>query len=191
MLVVDVQRDFCPGGALAVKHGNKVVPRLNKVIEAFSSASLPVYFTRDWHPPSHISFKDQGGKWPPHCVMGTPGAKFHQKLIVPSEAIVINKGTHADAEAYSGFQGTDLAKRLNDAGVGEIFVGGLATDYCVKESCLDALDAGFKVKVLKDCVMGVNLHENDSDLALREVADKGAELVTSSNAVKQVAVGVE
>ncbi|MGD0319052.1 MAG: isochorismatase family protein [Nitrososphaerales archaeon] len=187
LLVVDVQRDFCPGGAVAVKEGGVVVPRLNMVIGAFTRASLPIFFTRDWHPPNHMSFMGQGGTWPPHCVKETPGAEFHPKLRVPQGAVVVSKGTEADREAYSGFQGTDLEKRIKATKAREVFLGGLATDYCVKETALDALDAGLKVKVLEDCIRGVNLRENDSGLALREVVARGAELVTSSDAVRLVA----
>jgi nicotinamidase/pyrazinamidase len=186
-LVVDVQIDFCPGGALAVKDGDRVVPKLNRVIVAFTRASLPVLFTRDWHPRNHVSFKDQGGLWPPHCVKGTPGAEFHPRLRVPRGAVVISKGTEARSEAYSGFQGTDLKRRLEETGVREVFLGGLATDYCVKETSLDALDAGLKVKVLEDCVRGVNLRADDSELALQELVARGAGLVTSSDAMKLVA----
>lgn len=184
--MVDVQRDFCPGGTLAVRDGDKVVPKLNRVIVAFTRASLPVFFTRDWHPRNHMSFTGHGGIWPPHCVKGTLGAEFHPKLRVPRGTVVISKGTEADLEAYSGFQETNLEKRLREAGVREVFLGGLATDYCVKETSLDALDAGFEVKVLQDCVMGVDLHGNDSELALREVVAMGAGLVTSSDAVRLV-----
>jgi nicotinamidase/pyrazinamidase len=184
--VVDIQRDFCPGGTLAIKDGDKVVPKINRVIRAFTGASLPIFFTRDWHPRNHISFKDQGGLWPPHCVKGTRGAEFHPKLMVPRGAVVISKGREADLEAYSGFQGTDLEKRLKEAGVREVFLGGLATDYCVKDTSLDALDVGLKVKILDDCVKGVNLHENDSELAIREVVARGAGLMTSSYAVRLV-----
>jgi len=129
----------------------------------------------------------QGGTWPPHCVKETPGAEFHPKLRVPQGAVVVSKGTEADREAYSGFQGTDLEKRIKATKAREVFLGGLATDYCVKETALDALDAGLKVKVLEDCIRGVNLRENDSGLALREVVARGAELVTSSDAVRLVA----
>ena len=172
---------------MAVKDGDKVVPKLNKVIEAFTKASLPVFFTRDWHPPNHVSFKVQGGTWPSHCVRGTPGAEFHPKLKVPREAFIISKGTEASSEAYSGFQGTDLEKRLKELGVEEILLGGLATDYCIKESALDALGVGLKVDVLDDCIQGVNLGIDDSELALRDVVTKGARLVTSSNAARLVA----
>jgi nicotinamidase/pyrazinamidase len=186
LLVVDVQRDFCPGGAVAVEDGDMVVPRLNMVIGAFTNASLPIFFTRDWHPPNHMSFKGQGGTWPPHCVKETPGAEFHPKLEVPLGAVVVSKGTEADLEAYSGFQGTDLEKLIKETRVHEVFLGGLATDYCVKETALDALDAGLKVKVLEDCIRGVNLRGNDSELALREVVARGVALVTSLDAVRLV-----
>ncbi len=184
LVVVDVQRDFCPGGSLAVKDGDKVVPKLNKVIEAFSAAGLPVFFTRDWHPPNHTSFKSQGGIWAPHCVKGTPGAEFHPKLKVPQGAVVVSKGTEPNLEAYSGFQGTDLGKRLKELGVREIFLGGLTTDYCVKESSLDALGIGLGVNVLNDCIRGVDVHGGDSTLALREIATMGARVVSSSDAMK-------
>jgi nicotinamidase/pyrazinamidase len=185
LIVVDVQRDFCPGGSLAVNHGDRVVPKLNKVIEAFQRAKLPIFFTRDWHPPDHSSFKSRGGTWPPHCVRGTTGAKFHPDLEVPPGSVIISKATDSRFEAYSGFQGTDLEKQLRDRHVDEVFLGGLATDYCVKESSLDALRAGFGVNVLRDCVKGVNLRRNDSALAMRAVEERGARLVTSEEAIKQ------
>ena len=182
--MVDVQNDFCPGGALAVKGGDEVVPKLNKVIRAFSKAGLPVFFTRDWHPPNHRSFKSQGGIWPPHCVRGTPGAEFHPGLRVPPQAAVISKGTKPKFEAYSGFQGTELERRLKELGVKRILIGGLTTDYCVKESSLDAMDAGFEVMVLRDCIRGVNLHPHDSELAIRKIVARGAVLLDSSAAAK-------
>ena len=185
LIVVDVQRDFCPGGSLAVNYGDKIVPKLNKVIEAFQRAKLPIFFTRDWHPPDHSSFKSQGGVWPPHCVRGTTGAEFHPDLKVPPGLVIISKATNSRSEAYSGFQGTDLEKQLRDRRVDEVFLGGLATDYCVKESSLDALRARFNVNVLRDCVKGVNLRRNDSALALRTVEEQGARLVTSGEAIKQ------
>ncbi len=161
-----------------------MVPKLNNVVGAFSKAGLPIFFTRDWHPPKHISFKRQGGVWPPHCVKGTPGAEFHPKLNVPRGAVIISKGTEPNFEAYSGFQGTHLGKRLKELGVKQIFLGGLTTDYCVKESSLDALGIGLKVDVLKDCIRGVDVHEGDSELALYQITSKGAKLVSSSDAVR-------
>ncbi len=187
LVVVDVQRDFCPGGSLAVKDGNKVVAPLNKVIAAFSGAGLPIFFTRDWHPQNHISFTNRGGVWPPHCVRGTPGAGFHPKLKVPSDAVIVSKGTEPDSEAYSGFQGTDLGKRLKELGVEEIFLGGLTTDYCIRESTLDALGIGLKVDVLRDCVRGVNLHPDDSKNALHEIVSRGAKLLSTTRAIELTA----
>ncbi|MBI3841295.1 MAG: bifunctional nicotinamidase/pyrazinamidase [Thaumarchaeota archaeon] len=187
LVVVDVQNDFCLGGALAVKDGDRVVSKLNRIIEAFTKAGLPVFFTRDWHPPNHISFKSRGGIWPSHCVQNTTGAQFHPDLLVPRGAAIVNKGDKPDLEAYSGFQGTDLGDRLRQLNVGEIFLGGLTTDYCVRESAVDALAMGMKVNVLKDCIRGVNLRPNDSERALDEVAAKGARLLYSEDAMKAVA----
>lgn len=169
-----------------MKNGDKVVPRLNKDIAAFAKAGLPIFFTRDWHPPNHISFTDQGGIWPPHCIQGTIGAGFHQNLAIPRGATIISKGDKPNTEAYSGFQGTDLEIRLKKAGVKEIFLGGLATDYCVRESCLDALQAGFAVTVLRDCVMAVNMKPGDGAKALKEMRGAGAKLTTSQSAIKRL-----
>jgi nicotinamidase/pyrazinamidase len=187
LLVVDVQQDFCPGGALAVKGGDKVVPILNTVIEAFESAGLPILFTRDWHPPNHISFKNQGGVWPPHCVQGTSGVEFHLGLHVPRGATVISKGDDPMAEAYSGFQGTDLAARLKKLGVTVVFIGGLTTDYCVRESTLDAIHSGFAVNVLEDCTRAVEVREGDGARALEDMRKAGARLITSQEALQQLA----
>jgi nicotinamidase/pyrazinamidase len=183
LIVVDVQRDFCPGGALAVKDGDKVVPPLNEVVAAFSKAGLPIYFTRDWHPPNHISFKSQGGPWPQHCVQDTPGAEIHPDLKVPPSATIISKGDKRLVEAYSGFQGTRLEMALKEAGVGELFIGGLTTDYCVRESVRDARSAGFGVSVLEDCVRAVDVKGGDGARALGEMEKMGARLTNSSEAI--------
>jgi nicotinamidase/pyrazinamidase len=186
-LVVDVQRDFCPGGALAVRDGDRVVPGLNLVIGAFIRYGLPVFFTRDWHPPDHMSFRAQEGPWPPHCVQGTKGAEFHPGLLIPHGASVISKGDDPAEEAYSGFQGTDLAILLRGSGVKEVIIGGLATDYCVKETTLDALREGFGVEVLVDCVRPVDTHPGDGERAIAEMSEAGATLTTSSEAARQLA----
>ncbi len=180
LLVVDVQRDFCPGGALAVKDGGKVVPVLNKTIEAFERSGLPVFFTRDWHPPNHISFKSRGGVWPPHCVQGTNGAGFHPDLVIPHSATIISKGDNPDAEAYSGFQGTNLESRLKEMGIDEVFICGLTTDYCVRETTIDALHSGFKASVMEDCVKAVDAKAGDGARALADMKKAGAKLTTSS-----------
>ena len=185
LVVVDVQRDFCPGGSLAVRGGDAVVPGLNRLVEAFQKARLPIFFTRDWHPADHISFKNRGGPWPPHCVMGTVGAEFHPKLRVPPGSTVVSKGSDPGKEAYSAFEGTDLAQQLRARKVSEIIIGGLTTDYCVKESTLDALAAGFKVDVVKDCVRGVNVKRNDAAEALSAIAAEGATLMDSDEAIRR------
>ncbi len=187
LLVVDVQADFCPGGALAVLGGDEVVPGLNKVINAFVRAGLPIFFTRDWHPHDHISFKSRGGTWPPHCVQGTPGAEFHRDLRVPAGAVIISKGDERDAEAYSGFQGTDLRERLRKLSVDGVFLGGLTTDYCVRETTLDARRAGFDVTVLEDCIRAVNVKAGDGDRALAVMRGAGAKLTTSRELIARLA----
>lgn len=191
LLVVDVQRDFCPGGALAVKEGDKVVPSLNKVTRAAQNADVPIFFTRDWHPANHLSFKNQGGIWPPHCVKGTKGADFHPDLLIPSSATIISKGDNPRKEAYSGFQGTDLAKRLKALGVSEVLLGGLTTDYCVKESSMDAIRDGFAVDIIKDCTRAVNVKPGDGSRALRTAQKAGAKFVTSSAAIKKLLAGAQ
>lgn len=182
-----MQRDFCPGGALAVSDGDKIIPRLNRVIEAFQRSERPVFFTRDWHPRDHISFERQGGPWPPHCVQGTFGAGFHPDLRVPPTATVISKGADPLVEAYSGFQGTDLEARLKEQGTERVVIGGLATDYCVKETALDARRSGFSVEVIEDCVRPVDSKPGDGDRALEEVRRAGAKLVTAEAVIQELA----
>lgn len=177
LLLVDVQRDFCPGGALPVQEGDQVVPVLNEYIGAFGERHLPIVATRDWHPPDHISFQARGGPWPAHCIQGTRGAQFHPDLELSPEVAVVDKATERDQEAYSGFQGTGLAQQLRATRVERVFVGGLATDYCVKQSALDALDEGFEVFVLEDAIKGVEVRRGDSVKAIEEMVRKGAVLV--------------
>lgn len=177
LLIVDVQNDFLPGGALPVPHGDEVIPALNRWIARFRERSLPVVATRDWHPPDHCSFQPQGGPWPVHCVAGTEGAAFASGLRLPEGALIISKATDSDREAYSGFQGTDLAARLRTLGVRRLFVGGLATDYCVLATVRDALDEGFDVVVLREAVRAVDLHPGDGDRALEDMERLGARLL--------------
>jgi nicotinamidase/pyrazinamidase len=176
LVVVDVQNDFCPGGALPVQNGDRVVPVLNKYIEKFRKASAPMLFTRDWHPPDHSSFKAQGGPWPPHCVQNSEGAKFRGDLLIPPEGEIVSKADKKD-EAYSFFQGTDLAQKLKERGIKRLLVGGLATDYCVKETVLDGLKYGFEVFVLDDASKGVNVNPRDSDNALHLMVAQGAKRI--------------
>lgn len=156
LIVVDVQNDFCPGGALPVPGGEGVVRVINPLQLKFDR----LYFTRDWHPQDHCSFSleptFQDGSWPAHCVQDSPGAEFQGDLHVPSDAVIISKGTDPDKEAYSGFQDTDLEKQLHDAGIKRVFVAGLATDYCVKATALDAVKAGFQVVLVENGCRGVN-----------------------------------
>lgn len=183
LLVVDMQNDFCPSGALGVPDGDRVVPILNKYIEIFRQAGLPVYFTRDWHPPVTVHFKAYGGQWPPHCVQGTQGAEFHPDLEVPYRAVIMSKGDDPAQDSYSAFSGHDekgrnLAEVLRADGVSHFYIGGLATDYCVRETSLDAIKDGFEVTVLIDAVKGVDLSPGDSERALEEIRRKGARTAT-------------
>jgi nicotinamidase/pyrazinamidase len=174
LIVVDVQNDFLPGGALAVARGDEVLPVLNRWIETFADHGLPVFFTRDWHPPDHCSFEAQGGIWPPHCVAGTQGASFADGLEMPPVVRVVSTATTPDKEAYSGFEGTSLAGELRALGVKRVFVGGLATDYCVKETVLDARKEGFEVAVIAAAVRAVNVDPGDGERALEAMQQAGA-----------------
>jgi len=174
LIIVDIQRDFCSGGALPVPDGEKIIPIMNRYIEKFSEAGALIVATRDWHPPNHISFKKYGGAWPPHCIQETLGAEFHPDLKLPKEARIVSKASLPDKEAYSGFDGTDLEKELRDAGVRRLFIGGLATDYCVKSTVLDALRLGFQTVLLLDAIKGVDVNPGDSERAIREMLERGA-----------------
>ncbi len=179
LIVVDVQRDFMPGGALPVPDGDKVVKPLNAYIQLFSERGLPIFFTRDWHPKDHISFKGHGGIWPPHCVQDTEGAQFHPDLIIPSDnKFIISKGTSRDFDAYSGFQGTVLDSLLKERGIKRIFVGGVATDYCVKNTVIGGLNLGYFVFLLVDAIRGVDVNPGDSERAIEEMLDAGALCLT-------------
>ena len=178
LVIVDLQRDFLPGGALPVPLGDQVVPVMNAYIRLFRERELPVIATRDWHPPDHCSFRDQGGLWPPHCVQGTPGAEFAEYLDLPEDAIVISKATRPDEEAYSGFQGTALDERLRELGVKRLFVGGVATDYCVLSTVKDALAMGYEVCLLKDAIRAVDVQPGDGERAEKEMESLGAVSVT-------------
>ncbi len=173
LIAVDVQNDFCPGGALAVTDGNAVIPMINALLDKFST----VVFTRDWHPPDHCSFAAApqfvDGSWPAHCVRDTDGAAFHSDLTVPVNAMIVSKATKTEADAYSGFDGTGLAAQLRDKGVKRVFVCGLATDYCVKATALDAHAAGFEVLVLVDACRAVDNPAGTGATALAEMEKAG------------------
>ncbi|RSN67487.1 nicotinamidase [Candidatus Korarchaeum cryptofilum] len=175
LLIVDVQRDFMPGGPLPVPDGDSVVKPLNDLIGRFESRGLPVILTRDWHPRDHISFKERGGPWPPHCVAGTEGAEFHKDLRIPRDSIIISKATERDKEAYSGFEGTDLDDVLRKRGVRRLFVGGVATEYCVRATVMDALSSGYEVLVVEEAIKGIS--PEDEERAKEEMVRKGAIIV--------------
>ena len=178
LVIVDVQRDFLPGGALAVPRGDEVVPVLNGYIRLFRDKGLPIIATRDWHPPNHCSFKEQGGPWPPHCVQGTPGAQFAPGLELPRDVIIISKATRPQEEAYSGFEGTDMDEKLKALGVKRLFVGGLATDYCVLGTVKDALKLGYRVYLLLDAIRAVDVNPGDGERAIEEMKSLGAIPIT-------------
>ena len=183
LLVVDVQIDFCPGGALPVPRGDQVVPVLNRYIELFWKRGSPIFASRDWHPPNSRHFEASGGKWPVHCVQGTLGAHFHPELILPLGTIVISKGMSIWDDGYSALQGvtengTAFPMLLRHMNLDRLFVGGLATDYCIKESVLEALKEGFAVTVLADAIRGVERNRGDSDRAVADMVEAGADLAT-------------
>jgi nicotinamidase/pyrazinamidase len=180
LIVVDVQNDFCPGGSLAVPHGDEVIAPLNKLIQEFLECGEPVFKTRDWHPPQTKHFKVNGGTtWPVHCVQNTSGAEFHTKLLDDMHIRIISKGQGLKDDGYSGFDGTDLALHLRRLGVEELWVGGLATDYCVKATVLEGLKEGFQVKALADAMRPVELKPGDGERAIEDMRQAGAEVVGS------------
>jgi nicotinamidase/pyrazinamidase len=179
LLVVDMQYDFCPGGALAVPEGDQVIPELNKWIAEATRLGIPIFATRDWHPDDHVSFKHRGGIWPVHCVQGTHGAKFHADLKLPRSAIIISKATSPEQESYSAFGDTDLAERLRSIGVKRVWIGGLALDYCVKETALDARRLGLEVRVITRATHAVNVRPDDAKTALTAMKAAGVEFEES------------
>lgn len=174
LIIVDVQYDFLPGGALAVPESDQILPVLNNYIEIFEKRGLPIYMTRDWHPVNHCSFKEYGGPWPSHCVVDTRGAAFAEDLKFSSPAIVISKATTPERECYSDFGTTNFEASLRATGVGRLFVGGLATDYCVLNTVKDALGLGFTTFLLRDAIRGVNVQTDDSRKAEQEMIRLGA-----------------
>jgi nicotinamidase/pyrazinamidase len=174
LVAVDVQNDFCPGGALAVPEGDRVVPVLNRWIEEANRSAIPIFASRCWHPPDHVSFVARGGPWPPHCVQGSQGAELRSDLRLPRAAAILDKGTDRDRDAYSAFDGSGLAERLRGLGVGRIFVGGLALDYCVRATVLDGLREGFAVHLVRDATRAVELRPGDGERALDECRAAGA-----------------
>ena len=191
LLVVDVQNDFCPGGALAVPGGDRVIPVLNRLAARASALGMPVYASRDWHPPDTRHFATRGGKWPVHCVAGTEGARLHADLQLPPGALIVTKGTSAEDDGYSAFEGSiagrgSLLADLRARGIDEVVIGGLATDYCVKASALDAKRHGLNATVVSDAIGAVDVSPGDGVRALEEMKAAGV-AVTSSDRVFQSA----
>ena len=174
LLIVDLQNDFLPGGALAVPRGDLVIEPINALIDLYHVRGLPIYASRDWHPDAHCSFTARGGPWPPHCVAGTEGALFSEALRLPEEAIVISKAITAAEDAYSAFNGTGLARSMLADGVTRLAVCGLATDYCVLNTVLDGIEAGFEVLLVLEATRAVEVTPGDGDRALRRMLAKGA-----------------
>ncbi len=173
-MIVDIQLDFCPGGAIPVPNGDEVVPVLNKYVNLFLSAGALIVATRDWHPESHSSFKSNGGIWPAHCVMNTEGASFHPDLNLPRDVIVVSKGELPDDSSYSNFERTTLLSNLRDRKTEKVYIGGLATDYCVKATVIDSVKLGFTTYLLSNASRGVDVNYGDSMRATKEMVNLGA-----------------
>lgn len=186
LTVVDMQRDFMPRGSLAVPNADKIIPTLNDYVHLFQERGELVVFTRDWHPKEHISFVTEGGAWPEHCVQGTAGAQIEPTLSFPSLCLLVSKATSPGKEAYSGFDATDLANMLKALGVTRLFVGGVATDYCVKSTVLDAIKSGFETLLLNDAIRGVDLKPGDSERAVEEMKKAGARAVSFGDVKKMM-----
>ena len=177
LIVVDMQNDFLSGGSLAVTGGNAIMPVLNHYITCFQAHQLPVYATRDWHPPDHCSFQSQGGMWPPHCIAESSGAAFHPDLKLPINTTVISKATSREKDAYSAFTDTPLNELLQSSGTHRLFIGGLATEYCVLNTVKDALRYHYTTFVLVDAVCAINQQPEDGRRALEEMLRLGAGLI--------------
>jgi nicotinamidase/pyrazinamidase len=174
LIIVDVQNDFLPGGSLGVPRGDEIIPVINNYITQFQQQVLPIYATRDWHPEDHCSFESQGGIWPPHCIQESDGAAFAQDLQLPPDAHIMSKASQSKIDAYSGFQDTDLHQQLQRQHIVRLFIGGLATDYCVLNTVKDAIDNHYQVYLLVDAIRAVNVDPGDGDQAIQEMEEKGA-----------------
>ncbi|HET6420603.1 MAG TPA: bifunctional nicotinamidase/pyrazinamidase [Geobacteraceae bacterium] len=187
LLIVDLQKDFCPGGSLAVSGGNAIIPVINRYIRIFLENNLPVLASRDWHPRNTVHFRTGGGIWPVHCVQNTEGAEFHPELALPDDAVIFSKGMNPDLyDEYSAFQAvTETGQRFPDFlrtnGISRLYICGIATDFCVKATVLDSLAGGFAVTLLKDAVCGVDINPGDSERAFDEMAAAGATITDISS----------
>jgi nicotinamidase/pyrazinamidase len=174
LLVIDLQYDFLPGGALGVTAGHEVISPINHLIELFAAQGLPIYASRDWHPQDHCSFAAQGGPWPPHCVAESRGAEFAAELALPDNAVVISKADTAGVDAYSAFSGTTLSAQLRERGITRVTVCGLATDYCVLNTVTDALEEGFGTLIVPEAMRAVDVKPGDGSRAMDRMVARGA-----------------
>jgi len=189
LLVVDIQNDFCPGGTLGVDEGDQIIPTVNKYIDLFLKNNLPVFVSRDWHPTESKHFKGSGGSWPPHCIQNMKGAEFHPDFRVPDQAIILSKGTDPELDGYSVFDAHDSENKpfhnlLKEMGINELYIAGIATDYCVRMTSLDAFKNGFRVNVLTDAIKGVD--EEDSRRAIDEIVARDGKLKIFSDVSKEL-----
>jgi len=185
LLVIDLQLDFMPEGALAVKDGDKIIPVINKLVKLFSAKEDMIFFSRDWHPEKHCSFFENGGTWPEHCVRGSRGARFHPDVQIPETSKIISKATTESKDAYSAFEDTELAEEMQKNNINTIYVCGLATDVCVRSTVLDGLKLGFRIIVVSDAVKAVDLEPGDGDRAIQEMNAAGAEILESRIVIGQ------
>jgi len=187
LLVIDMQYDFLPGGSLGVPEGDQVLAPINEAMARFAARGLPVYASRDWHPENHCSFTACGGPWPPHCVAETRGAAFSDELALPADTVIISKADTADVDAYSAFNGTALADHLRGHGITRVFVCGLATDYCVLNTALDALKNGFETVILPEAMRAVNVQPEDGERAIAQMREAGATAATLAELEQEAA----
>lgn len=174
LIVVDVQNDFCPGGALAIENGDAVVPVLNRWIASAVASRVPVYASRDWHPEGHMSFKERGGPWPPHCLQDSEGARFHPDLALPDSVVKVTKGVRFDQDQNSAFDQTGLAVQLREQGIKRVWVGGLAEDVCVLATALDGLKEGFEVVLINDATRPITAQGGEQ--ARAEMREAGVQI---------------
>lgn len=180
LLVIDVQNDFCPGGALAVEHGDNVIQPINRLVKKANAAGMFIVASQDWHPEITTHFQKNGGMWPVHCVQNTHGAEFHPYLVLPfRNTFVVPKGISPNEGGFSAFENTSLNERLGMHSIRRIYAMGLAIDYCVKASVLDACHLGYEVYVVLDACRGVELNHGDSARAILEMSDADAKIVFS------------
>lgn len=179
LIIVDVQNDFLPGGSLGVTDADQIIAPLNAYACKFAGIHLPVFATRDWHPHKHCSFKEQGGLWPPHCVANTDGAEFSKDLKLPADTRIVSKAIYPDNDVYSGFGSTNLHGKLTEMEIKRVFIGGLATEYCIKATVQDALNHGYETYYLRDAIRAVNVKPRDGETAEEKMIMSGAKVINA------------